>query len=281
MIVFLNGQFVPEAAATVSVSDRGFLYGDGLFETMRVAGGRLVLLDRHLDRLERGAAFLGIAWPFPRTELARCAAELVRRNELSDALLRLTVSRGVGPRGYSPRGADRPTVVMTAHPFTPAPELLRWRARVASFRLAAGDALAAFKTASKLPQILARAEAEAAGADEALLCDTAGNVIEAASGNLFWLANGVLHTPPVTAGVLAGVTRGLVCELAAAAGLPVREAVCRSGELRRAAGAFVTLSSHGVVELAAVDGQPLPSAPETRRLWAAHRAATSAAGAAA
>ncbi|MFN3407535.1 MAG: aminodeoxychorismate lyase [Limisphaerales bacterium] len=276
MTVFLNGQFVPEAAATVSVFDRGFLYGDGLFETMRVANGRIFLLERHLDRLERGAAFLGIVLPFPRAELARAAAELVRRNGLADALLRLTVSRGVGPRGYSPRGADRPTVVMTAHPFTAAPELLRWRTRVASFRLPAGDGLAAFKTVNKLAQVLARAEAEAAGAEEALLLDTAGNVIEAASGNLFWLGNGVLHTPPVKAGVLAGVTRGLICELAAASGLPVRETVCRPDELRGADGIFLTLSSHGVVEVASVDGHPLPSAPETRRWWAAYRDAVTA-----
>jgi branched-subunit amino acid aminotransferase/4-amino-4-deoxychorismate lyase len=243
---------------------------------MRVANSRVFLLERHLERLERGAAFLGISLPFPCAELARAAAELVRRNKLAEALVRLTVSRGIGPRGYSPRGADRPTVVMTEHPFTAAPELLRWRTRVASFRLPAGDGLAAFKTVNKLAQVLARAEAEAAGAEEALLLDTAGNVIEAASGNLFWLGNGVLHTPPVKAGVLAGVTRGLICELAAALGLPVREMVCRPEELRCAGGAFFTLSSHGIVEVASVDGHPLPSAPETRRLWTAYRDAVTA-----
>lgn len=115
MTAFLNGQFVPEAAATVSVFDRSFLYGDGLFETMLVSNGKPFRWMQHMDRLERGAEFLGIKTPFTREALAGCAAELIAQNQMPEALLRLTLSRGVGVRGYSPKGADKPTLVMTLH----------------------------------------------------------------------------------------------------------------------------------------------------------------------
>src|SRR6266403_5504984 len=117
MIVFLDGKFVPEEQAVVSVFDRSFLYGDGLFETMRVSGGQPFLWTEHLERLQRGAAFLKIQIPFSADVLRAHAEQLIRLNQLPDALLRLTLSRGVGPRGYSPRGADDPRLVMALHPF--------------------------------------------------------------------------------------------------------------------------------------------------------------------
>ena len=116
MTVFLNGQFVPEAQATVSVFDRSFLYGDGLFETMLVSNGKPFRWPQHCERLERGAKFLGINIPFTRDALARFAAELIAANQMPEALLRLTLSRGVGVRGYSPKDADIPTLVMSLHP---------------------------------------------------------------------------------------------------------------------------------------------------------------------
>src|ERR1700722_1657657 len=167
MLVFLNGQFVPETQATVSVFDRSFLYGDGLFETMRVFHGKPFCWAEHLERLQRGAAFLKIKIPFAPDELSRYASELIERNQMPEALLRLTLSRGTGKRGYSPSGADHPTLVMSLHP---APHAASqpppvWRAITASCRLPANEALAQFKTCNKLPQILARAEADAANAD--------------------------------------------------------------------------------------------------------------------
>lgn len=284
MIVFVNGQFVPEAAATVSVFDRSFLFGDGLFETMRVANGKLFRWMQHMQRLERGAEFLGIKIPFARDALARFAAELVARNPMPDALLRLTLSRGVGVRGYSTKGADNPTLVMSLHPIG-APNSdsagseragseigapLRWRAHIARFRLPSGEAVAQFKTCNKLVQILARAEAEAAGADEALLLNTDGFVVEAAAGNLFWIQDGTVCTPPITGGVLAGVTRALVLELCAKLSVPCRESNIRPSELARMDAAFLSLSSHGIVELTAVDGVALGSSAVAGRLHAAY-----------
>jgi len=284
MTVFLNGQFVPEAAATVSVFDRSFLYGDGLFETLLVSNGKPFRWRQHLERLERGAAFLGIKLPYTQDALAGLAAELIVQNKMPESLLRLTLSRGLGARGYSPKGADKPTLVMTLHPLgapsTASAQVehaetvlgvpLRWRARTASFRLPAGEVLAQFKTCNKLAQVLARAEAEAAGADEALLLNTDGFVVEAASSNLFWVREGTVCTPPLAGGILAGVTREVVGELCVRLQLPLHEENITPSELRGAEAVFLSLSSHGVVELVTLDGHALKTSLVTGRLHAAY-----------
>ena len=261
MTVFLNGQFVAEAQATVSVFDRSFLYGDGLFETMLVSNGKPFRWTQHMDRLERGAKFLGIQIPFARDALAKFAAELTARNQLADALLRLTLSRGIGVRGYSPKGADKPTLVMTMHPFAASSSgsLPRWRARTASAHLPADEPLAQFKTCNKLAQILARSQADAAGADEALLLNTDGFVVEGASSNLFWIERGAVCTPPLASGILAGVTREVVRELYPKLKLSCREENIRPADLSRADAVFLALSSHGIVELTDIDGAKLGS----------------------
>jgi aminodeoxychorismate lyase len=286
MTVFLNGQFVPEAEAAISVFDRSFLYGDGLFETMLVSNGKPFRWAQHMERLERGAEFLGIRLPFAREALAGFAAELIARNQMPEALLRLTLSRGVGVRGYSPKGADKPTLVMTLHAIGApisrsaccnqadqeigAP--LRWRVRTASFRLPAGEALAQFKTCNKLAQVLARAEAEAAGADEALLLNTDGFVVEAASSNLFWIERGTVCTPPLASGILAGVTREVIVELCGRLGLGVRETQIAPAELAGAEGVFLSNSAQGILEVAAVDGRETARSQLTARLHAAYLA---------
>lgn len=291
MIVFLNGQFVPEEQATVSVFDRSFLYGDGLFETMRVVNGKPFRWWEHIERLRKGGDFLGIKIPFACKSLEKFAAELIAKNQMSDALLRLTVSRGVGLRGYSPKGADKPVVVMTLHPFPGAPASgparthdgskpagsepgapLRWKLVTASFRLPAGEKLAHFKTANKLAQVLARAEADAAGADEALLCNTDGFVVEGASSNLFWVEGGTVCTPPLASGILAGVTRAVTLELCAQLGLPCAERAITPENLRRVDGVFVTLSSLGVVAAASLDGVALKQSPLVDKLSSAYAA---------
>jgi aminodeoxychorismate lyase len=272
MTVFLNGQFLPEAAATVSVFDRAFLYGDGIFETLRVANGKPFRWAQHLERLEAGARFLGIRLPHTRAGFGGFADELIRRNKLPEALLRLTISRGVGVRGYSPKGAEKPTVVMTVHPVHAAAAAPGWRAHIASFRLPANEALARFKTCNKLAQVLGRAEAEAAGADEALLLNTDGFVVEGSSSNLFWVEGGTVCTPPLASGILPGVTREVVLELCKKRAQPFRETNLRPEELIRKEGAFLSLSSSGIVELAEVDGVRLRASPLVQPLIEAYAA---------
>jgi branched-chain amino acid aminotransferase len=272
MIVFLNGELVPEERATVSVMDRSFLYGDGLFEMMLVHNGLPFCWSDHMERLQRGAEFLKIHLPFMSAALLDFARELVRANRMPEALLRLTLSRGVGVRGYSPKGAERPLVVMTLHPApgTNPEKATCWKLLTASFRLPAKEALAQFKTCNKLAQVLARAEAEARGADEAVLLNTDGYVVEGASSNLFWIKDSRVCTPPLATGILAGVTRALVVELCAELRIPVLENAATRGELLQAQGVFLSLSTLGVVEAGSLDGNALKASPLTGRIRQAY-----------
>ena len=268
MIVFLNGRFVPEARAVVSVSDRGFLYGDGLFEAVRIRQGRPFRWAQHMDRFLHGAGHLKIRPPFSPEEIQQFAAQLIRKNKMPDALLRLTLSRGVGERGYSPRGALAPTFVMTLHP-VPKPDLKNpplWKLVTASNRLPANEPLAQFKNANKLPQILARAEADAVGADEALLLNTRGRVVEGTTSNLFWVRDGVVCTPSLAAGVLPGVTRLAVLEICRALKLPTKEIAPRPAELFSAQAVFLAMSSWGVVEAVELDGRKLRRAACVKKI---------------
>lgn len=269
-MVFLNGRFVPEEQAVVSVFDRGFLYGDGLFETLRVMNGVPLRWDAHWRRFALGLQRLGLSVSWLPEYLRANAANLSHHNGLPDALLRLTISRGVGERGYSPRGADAPTFLMSLHP---APELTAEAKRVklhtASLRLPVGDWLSACKTANKLLHVLARAEAEAAGADEALLLNPRGEVAEATSANLFWIEGNTLHTPPLTSGALPGVTRADVLGLCRSLGITAAETTADLARLLRAEGAFLTSSASGVVEVVELDGEAMASALLTARIRAA------------
>lgn len=267
MLVFLNGRLVPEADAVVSAFDRGFLYGDGLFETLRVMNGVPLDWDGHWRRLAAGAEVLRIKLPFASDFLRAQARELSRQNELPEAILRLTLSRGSGSRGYSPKGADTPTCVMSLHP---APALgstaPQWKLHAASLRVPAGDALTACKSANKLLHVLARAEAEAAGAHDALLLNSRGELVEAASANLFWIEHDEVHTPPLSTGALPGTTRELVLGWCAGQKLPFHETVAEPDRLPRADGCFLTLSSLGVVEVTSLDQRMIRTAPLTRRI---------------
>lgn len=253
MIVFLNGQFVPEERAVVSVFDRGFLYGDGLFESIRVCNGRLFRWPQHMKRLRRGAKFLRIKIPFTPRALEKFTARLIAKNKLREGILRVTLSRGVGVRGYSPRGADKPMLVMSLHPLPDT--ALGCKIITPEIRLPAGDSLAQFKTCNKLAQILARAEADAAHAAEALLLNTDGHVAEATSGNVFWILRGAVCTPPLGAGILPGVTRAVVLELCRKLKIPAREQNISAVSLRRVDGIFLSLTSRGIVEVTSLDGK--------------------------
>jgi len=273
MLVFLNGEFVPQESAVISIFDRGFLYGDGLFETMRVFDGRPFRWGQHLERLQRGAKFLGIRLPFEEPILRERAHELIQRNAMPDSLLRLALSRGVGRRSYSPDGADSPTLAISLHP---APQFdwknpPRWRLATASLRLPAGDPLGSFKTANKLAQVMARGEAESRGADEALLLDSAGGLVEAASSNVFWIEDGTVCTTRKDDGALPGVTRAIVLDLCRAGNIASMETSAPPERLRRADGVFLTNSAWGIVEAYELDSVPLSTSPLTGDLQSAYR----------
>jgi branched-chain amino acid aminotransferase len=272
MKVVLNGKLVPEAEAVVSVFDRGFLYGDGLFETMRLHGGRPFRWAQHLERLQRGAALLDLPLAFEPESLRRLADDLVRENAMPDAVLRLAVSRGLGPRGYSPKGAGPSTLVMSLHP---APVLdpahpPRCRLLPSSFTVPAGATLAWAKHASRLVHVMARAEAERRGFDDALLLSAGGEIVEATGSNIFWIERGTVCTPPLSSGALAGVTRGVVLELCKTLQLPVQERSVPLNALLGADGGFLTQSVLGVVRVAGVDAHSIPLSPMVDSIRAAY-----------
>ncbi|MGA2243107.1 MAG: aminotransferase class IV [Verrucomicrobiota bacterium] len=263
MIVFLNGQFVPEAQAVIPVNDRGFMYGDGLFETMRVCGGRPFRMAQHLERMTRGADFLKIKCPFTPKELQDFAGQLIRQNQMPEAVLRLTLTRGPGERGYTPQIVSQPTVVMTLHAAPPmdVENPVRWRLITSSYRIPAADPLSSFKTMSKLVHIMARMEAVEKDADEALLLNTNGEVAETASGNLFWVYQDNICTAPTGRGVLPGITRAVVLEICRTLGLPTNKCVIKPKALRNSEGIFITQSALGIVPVITLDGEPVAPSP--------------------
>ena len=273
MDVFLNGSFLPEATAVVPLNDRGFLLGDGLFETMRVAGGKPFRFAQHLERLSRGADFLKINPPFTPKELQKFAAQLIEKNNLPEAVLRLTLTRGTGARGYSPKNCGTPTLAMTLHPLPPKnpDEPLQWSLLTSSHRIPAGDMLASFKTTSKILNVLARAEAEERGADEALLLNTNGEVAETAGGNVFWIYRDQICTVPTGRGVLPGLTRAVVLEICQSLGLAMNKCVIKPEQLRNAEGIFVTQSALGIIPIASYDGQPVAPSPLVGRISDAYQ----------
>jgi len=263
MIVFLNGQFLPEAKASIPVNDRGFLLGDGLFETMRVVNRRPFRMAQHMERMMRGLDFLQIKLPFTPKEMQKFAGELIAKNDLPDAIMRVAVSRGSGTRGYSPKNSGPPTVVITMSPMPESnpDEPLQWRLVTSSFRVPASDALSSFKTASKILNILARVEAEERGADEALLLNTNGEAAEAVGGNMFWVYRDRICTVPTGRGVLPGITRAVVLEICQSLGLETNKRVIKPEMLRNAEGIFITNSALGIVPVVSFDGEPVAPSP--------------------
>lgn len=263
MLVFLNGQFLPSEQAVIPINDRGFLYGDGLFETMRVVNGKPFRFAQHLERLTRGADFLKIKPPFTPKELQKFATQLIEQNQQPDAILKVMLTRGPGERGYTPGDESQPTVLMTLHPALPLTETkaVEWSMVTSTYRIAAADALSSFKTTSKLLHVMARAEAKAKGADEALLLNTNGEVAETASGNIFWVYHDKICTVPTGRGVLPGITRAVVLEICQIMGFETNKRVIKPEALRNSEGIFVTQSALGIVPVVSLDGVPVEPSP--------------------
>lgn len=268
-LVWMDGRVLPAAEAVVSVSDRSFLYGDGLFESLPWDSGRLFRWREHWDRLTYGAHFLGIRIAWEEAQVRAGIRAITALLVAPQATVRLHLSRGVGPRGYSPRGADAPRLILTVYP-APAMPPGGWPPIALkicrTFAVATGDPLAAHKSANKLLNVLARAEAEAQGFDEALLVNTDGLITESSSGNVFWWEEDSLHTPPLTAGVLPGVTRGAVLDSACELGWTVAETAALPSRLTTSRGIFLTFSTRGLVPVRAIDSQNVPTDSRQSRL---------------
>jgi branched-chain amino acid aminotransferase len=256
------GRPVDPADANVSVFDRGFLYGDSVYETMRTAGGRPVAFGRHLERLHKSAEGIGLRLPFADAELAELVAQTHAASGNDESYVRIVVTRGrgTGPLMLDTRGATHPTLVVVVQDLVvpPPPTYERGISVViVSLTKTGGSLDPALKTGNYLGNILATREAITKGAEDAILCNAAGDIAEGATSNVFVYDNGQLRTPSLDAGLLAGITREIVCRLARDLGYPVIEQAVSPAELRGAEEVFLTSSIRGVMPVAIVDEQTI------------------------
>jgi len=255
-IVYLNGSLIPRSQAKVSVFDHGFLYGYGLFETMRAYHGKIFLLERHLKRLLDSAAVIGLSSGLADIDLGGACLDTLRTNDLEEARLRLTVSRGEIASFPGSGASATPTVLVTARSYSPMPAqkyAQGFKAGISSLRRDSRSPLSRLKTTNYLLSTLAKMEAEAAGLDEALLLNERGFIAEGSISNVFFVDGSGLITPPVESGVLPGVTRGVVMELACALKIKVTEAEVKLEDLGQFDEAFLTNSVMEIVPLVEVD----------------------------
>ena len=261
-----NGELMPAAEATVSVYDHGLLYGDGVFEGIRFYHGAPFRLEAHLARLFRSARAISLHILFDERALATAVRRTIEASGMREGYARLIVTRGRGPLGLDVAACERPTVLVIVDALCMAGGEIRQRGArliVSAIRRARPDMLdARIKSLNYLGSVLARIEAARQGADEAVLLNARGHVAEGSADNIFIVRDGALATPPVTDGALEGVTRGVVMELAEAAGIPCREASLTPYDLYTADGCFLCGTGAELIPVRDVDGRELPSAGE-------------------
>jgi branched-chain amino acid aminotransferase len=280
-LIWINGQWHDRDTATISVFDHGLLYGDGVFEGMRVYGGRAFRMTEHLDRLYDSAQAIWLTPPIGKEEMARVTEEGIKRAGITEGYLRHVVTRGVGDLGLDPRSCPRPTaiiifdtikiwpperyekglVMMSAA--TPMPDRETLSPRV--------------KSLNYLPHIMAKLEGIHAQMDEVLMLDRGGYVAEASGMNVFIVRRGAVTTPPAWTGVLRGVTRDIVLELAAEAGFEAREEPINRYDVYTADEAFLTGTAAEIAPIKSLDGRQIgvgPIGPVTRTLMDRFKALT-------
>jgi len=265
MWIYLNDRFVKEDEAVVSVFDHGFLYGDGVYETIRSYGSRIFMQNQHLARLRRSADGIGLTIPIPDHRWLDLLHESMARNNIGnaqqDAYLRITISRGAGDIGLDPALCPTPTVVIITKPLhPPSPEHYRIGVKliVARTRRNLPSALPPqIKTTNFLNNILAKREAIAAGAFDSILLNWESHLTECTVSNLFFVRAGRLCTPSLACGLLDGITRNIVLSLAQEAQIPVDEGYFGVETIYKADECFLTNTSMEVMPVTMVDGHPV------------------------
>ena len=274
----VGGRVVPAESARVSVLDTGFTHGDSVYETLRTYGGRPFELTRHLRRLRASAARLGFEIGQGDDVLRKRLDEVLARAANPESYIRLIVSRGIGDISYHFDRVHGPTVVMVVKPFEPLREEDYTRGIAVVFvsvRRNARDALdPAIKSCNLLNNVLAVREAQSRGALEALMLNAAGEVAEGASSNVFVVTDGAVRTPPLAAGILAGITREVALELCRDLGVPVREEALSTADIFAADEVFITSTLKETAPVSTVDGRRIGDGmpgPVTLRLLGAFR----------
>lgn len=258
MTIWLNGKLLAADEARIDPSDRGFLLGDGVFETIAARNGKLVFASLHFDRLTRGTNTLEIKLPYSIADLESAAMSLLTatgNNDQNRATVRLTLTRGTGPRGLAPSPEAKPTVLITCSP-APAPKEAV-SAVIATGRRNEFSPTANLKTLTYLDQVLARQEADAAGADDAILLNTQGKVTCATATNIFLWDSNTLITPPLSDGCLDGTVRRKVLEIASQTGIAAFEESITPSTLSSVESGFLTNSLVGLQPLREIAERPL------------------------
>lgn len=269
-LVWLNGKLTPTDRPCLLPTDRGMLYGDGLFETIRIYQRRLFLLDAHFQRLAAAALQLRLSVP-PFERVRDGAHQLIAANGRDDGFLRMTLTRGP-TSGLDSTLEGSPTLLLTTGPLRPNSNQ-PWRLVTVSIRREANALLSGIKSLNFLPNILARFEVKDQGADEGLMVNTQGAVAEGTISNLFWIAGTTLFTPSLACGVLPGITRAVTLNLAQEIGMTVQEGVFFPDELARAEGVFLTNALIEITPVSLFDGKPTRDTglPAIDRLKTAYR----------
>ena len=259
----IDGKWCHGDDAKISVYDHGLLYGDGLFEGIRIYAGRIFKLEAHLDRLYEGAKAILLTIPMDKKELGRLLLEGVKRLGESEGYIRLVLTRGKGSLGISPDSCPVPTLIMIADTIQLYPPELYDRGIkivTAGSRRLTGDVFdPRIKSLNYLNNVLAKIEAKQAGCLEAVMLNSEGYVCECTGDNIFIVKNGVLKTPPSYLGLLEGITRNTVMELAAEMGVPTQEAVMTRFDLYTADECFLTGSGAEIIPVIKIDGREIGS----------------------
>jgi len=285
MKIYIDGEYLPEADAKISVFDHGLLYGDGVFEGIRFYNGRVFQLEGHLDRLWDSARAICLTIPLTREEMTAALLDTVRQNELRDGYIRLIITRGIGNLGLNPENCRRASVIIIAASIALYPEELYQRGldviTCGTRRVSPGALSPQVKSLNYLNNILAKIEAIQAGAGEGLMLNEQGFVAECTGDNIFVLKRGKLTTPPISAGGLRGITREVVLEIATEFGLPVLEPEMTRYDIYTADECFLTGTAAEIIPVISLDKRQIGSGkpgPVTARFIARFRELTLSSG---
>ncbi|MDA8743847.1 branched-chain-amino-acid transaminase [Rubripirellula amarantea] len=276
--IYINGEYFSRENAKVSVYDHGLLYGDGVFEGMRIYSGRVFRLQQHLVRLWESAAAIALPMPISIEKLTDDVNECVAKNALDDGYIRLVVTRGAGPLGLDPYKCSNPQIIIIADKISLYPEQMYEDGlelvTAATIRNHPAALSPRIKSLNYLNNIMAKMEGLKAGCVEAVMLNTKGEVAECTGDNLFIVRRGELSTPPIDAGILEGITRGAVLELAKAAGIKTHEVPLTRHDIFIADECFLTGSAAEVIAAVKLDDRVIGNGkpgPVTTKLNEAFR----------
>lgn len=283
--IYIDGQYLDEANAKISVFDHGLLYGDGIFEGIRAYNGRVFKLKEHIDRLFYSAKAILLNIPTSHAEIMRAVVDTCRQNGIRDGYIRLLVTRGVGGLGLNPNRCKKPSVIVIADKIQLYPAEMYERGldiiTVPTVRNLHSALNPAIKSLNYLNNILAKIEANNGGCEEAIMLNSEGYVSECTGDNIFIIKDGQMFTPPLSAGALYGITRGVVMKLARQSGIPVSEPNLTRYDMFNADECFLTGTGAELIPVVKIDGRVIGTGkpgPVTKDLVTKYKALTHSSG---